>query len=403
MKLKEIFNGYVKRKKEYKTLILTLIIILILGMALKGNIKDIFGINNDANLEKYEDYLEVVGKSKECRNTIVTLESAVADKNVLMLSFIVKNSDKKIENLKDADVHINSLTINGKEMYLISKNNLELLNDNEMRIVKRISWNFNELPKNLNISIGIRKMFESEGNWDIRFNVDTEKILKDIYEENVNICMNLKNLKGYIKKAVISPLTIKLESVYTSKNDSSIGFLVLNEDDEELISIGESKSKDLNQYEYSSKYVSNEPLDKLNIIPIYYGKDNEKDILTCSKVNMEEFHQFYLEVSDNLYIKIEDCLLSNGYLIIKYNYEYNGKVITPDLNDLYVKSDGIVYDAERDDKIKQIKKEYASDDYKIAVFKCDIGKELEIGCYDGGHGVILEEYSFKIDTENRKN
>ena len=128
--------------KRCNVLIIILIIVLIIGMMRKENIpvlKNIFSMNEDINLEQYEDYLEVVGKSKESGNITVTLESAVADRNILMLSFLVKNDNEEIKDLKDADVHISSLTINGREMCLISKNNSELIDHNEARIVKRIN------------------------------------------------------------------------------------------------------------------------------------------------------------------------------------------------------------------------------------------------------------------------
>lgn len=238
--------------KRCNVLIIILIIVLIIGMMRKENIpvlKNIFSMNEDINLEQYEDYLEVVGKSKESGNITVTLESAVADRNILMLSFLVKNDNEEIKDLKDADVHISSLTINGREMCLISKNNIELIDHNEARIVKRINWDYDSMPENLNVSVGIERMFNIEGNWNIRFNVDTAKVLKDTYEEKIDSRINFKDLKGTIKEVTISPLTIKIDSIYKSYKNSGLEFLVLNEDDEELMIIGENTSTNLNQYE----------------------------------------------------------------------------------------------------------------------------------------------------------
>ena len=383
------------RSKRCNVLIITLIIVLIIGMMGKENIpvlKNIFSMNEDINLEQYEDYLEVVGKSKESGNITVTLESAVADRNILMLSFLVKNDNEEIKDLKDADVHISSLTINGREMCLISKNNIELIDHNEARIVKRINWDYDSMPENLNVSVGIERMFNIEGNWNIRFNVDTAKVLKDTYEEKIDSRINFKDLKGTIKEVTISPLTIKIDSIYKSYKKSGLEFLVLNEDDEELMIIDENTSTNLNQYEYTAQYVSNEPLEKLNIIPIYCGK-SKGEILTSNKINLDEFHQFYLNINDNLAVKILDCSYDGKYVVVKYNYEYRGKTISADLNRIYVKSNKVIYDEEADN----IKKNYYCSEYKCAVFECGNLENLEIGCYDGGGYLLLEDYAFEVE------
>lgn len=406
MKWINLLERLLKKNKKYNILVVTLISILIVGFVFKSNTVNIPVINNilykdhDANLEEYDDYLEVVGKSKEYNDIMVTLESAVADENILMLSFFVENKNQEIDNLADADIHISSLKINGREMYLISKNNLELLNANEARIVKRISWNYDNLPKKLNISIGIEKMFGIEGNWDIKFNVDTDKILKDTREEEINNNINLRDLKGTIRKVTISPLTIKIDTVYKSYNKSRIGFLVLDENDDELMVIGENTFTNLNQYEYVCKYVSNRPLENLKVIPIYYGNNNKEETLISNKINLEEFHQFYLNINDNLSIKIEDCIIDGDYTILKYNYEYMGKVITPDLNRLYIKSDEVIYEEKDNEEIDNIKRKYLDNDYKIAVFKATPNDNVEIGCYDGSNSQLLEDYAFDIEKPN---
>ncbi|WP_270500906.1 DUF4179 domain-containing protein [Clostridium butyricum] len=403
MKWKSLLDILFKNNKKYKILIITLIFILLVGIVCKGNIKkipvicDIFSNGKNINLEQYDDYLEVVGKSKEYGDITVTLEYAVADKNILMLSFLVKNDGEEIKDLKDADIHISSLSINGKEVHLISKNNLELLDDNQVRIVKRISLNYDDLPSNLNISIGIEKMFNKDGNWDIKFNVDTAKILKETYREKINSSINTRDLKGKVKEVTISPLTIKIDTAYKSYNKSRLEFLVLDEDDNELTMVGENTSTNLNQSEYNAKYVSNAPLQKLKVIPIYYGKANREETLISNKVNLEEFHPFYLKISDNLAIKIEDYMIKDNYIILKYNYEYMGKVIKKDLNSLFIKYDDIIYDDVNSEEGDNIKRNHARDECKVAVFKYNNQKYFEIGCYDGSNSLLLEDYIFEVE------
>ena len=396
--------NFLNKNRRHNILGVTFVLILILSFGLISNtikvpvINNIFYKNHRANLNAYDDYLEVVGKSKECNGIMITLESAIADENILMFSFLVENKNEEITNLIDADINISSLEINGRKAHLISKNNLESINSNTARIVKRLSWYYDNLPENLNISIGIEKMFGIKGNWDIKFNVDTDKILEETEEEEININLNLLDLKGTIKKVIISPLTIKIDTIYKSDNKSKIGFLVLNENDDELMTIEEDTFKNLNQYKYISTYVDDEPLENLKIIPIYYGS-NKEEILVSNKIDLEEFHQFYLNINDNLSIKIEDCIIDGDYTILKYNYEYMGKVITADLNRLYIKSDDVIYEEKHNEEINHVKNKYLSDEYKISIFKFINNGKLEIGCYDETGSKLLEDYAFNIEKE----
>lgn len=173
--------------------------------------------------------------------------------------------------------------------------------------------------------------------------------------------------------------------------------MVLDEDDNELTIVGENTSTNLNQSEYNAKYVSNAPLQKLKVIPIYYGKANREETLISNKVNLEEFHPFYLKISDNLAIKIEDYIIQDNYIILKYNYEYMGKVIKKDLNSLFIKYDDIIYDDVNSEEGDNIKRNHARDECKIAVFKYNNQKYFEIGCYDGSNSLLLEDYIFEVE------
>ena len=404
MKWINFLNKLFNKNRRHNILEVTFVLILILSFGLISNtinvpvINNIFYKNHRANLNAYDDYLEVVGKSKECNGIMITLESAIADENILMFSFLVENKNEEITNLIDADINISSLEINGRKAHLISKNNLESINSNTARIVKRLSWHYDNLPKNLNISIGIEKMFGIKGNWDIKFNVDTDKILEETEEEEINSNLNVLDLKGTIEKVIISPLTIKIDTIYKSYNKSKIGFLVLNENDDELMTIEEDTFKNLNQYKYISTYVDDEPLENLKIIPIYYGS-NKEEILVSNRIDLEEFHQFYLNIIDNLSIKIEDCIIDGEYTILKYNYEYMGKVITADLNKLYIKCDDVIYEEKQNEEINSVKNKYLSDEYKISIFKFINNGNLEIGCYDGTNSKLLEDYTFNVEKE----
>ena len=54
---------------------------------------------------------------------------------------------------------------------------------------------------------------------------------------------------------------------------------------------------------------------------------------------------------------------------------------------------GYIYDEEADN----IKKNYYCSEYKCAVFECGNLENLEIGCYDGGGYLLLEDYAFEVE------
>lgn len=387
------------KKIQYNTqmkLIIVLLLVLAFGIV-NSRILNISEDNRYYDIEKYDDYLEVVGKSIECEGVTITLESAAADKNILILSFLVSNTEE-IKDLNDADIHISSLKINGKEMCLSSKNNLELINSNQARIVKGIVWDYNNMPNSINLSVGIEKMFNKEGNWDIKFSVDTYKILQNTYSEKINSRINMKDLKWTIKEATISPLTVKIESSYTAFSKRRLGFLVLDENYNELIKLDEDIFKDFGHYAYVEKYINSEPFEKLKVIPIYYGENKAEESSITNKINLDEFHQFYLSVNRNLLIKVEDCIVDEKYTIIKYNYEYMGNTILKDLNKLYLKCDGVIYNEKEGEEIENIKKDYYKNGYRAAIFERIDSKNFEIGCYDESSALLLEDYAFEIEN-----
>ena len=142
-----------------------------------GNLiqKDLIDVNS-----KYEDYIQAVGQTKSDQGIDITFESAVADNNILNLSFIVKNNNESIENnIIDAMLIPTSLKVNGEKVSTAAGGSHEIIDTNTIRVLKNVKWDYNKLPDKLNVDIEISEMYGKKGNWGVNFALDAKEISKE--------------------------------------------------------------------------------------------------------------------------------------------------------------------------------------------------------------------------------
>ena len=387
----------IQSDKQIK-LIIVLLLIFVLGIMCNYVFKkqNIIRVNGIYNIEKYKDYFESVGKSVECENIAVTLKSAAADKNILILNFLVNNTEE-IADLNSSEIQISSLKINGKEKYLPSKNNLKRINRHQAIIRKVIMWDCDDFSNDIDISMEIEKMFDKKGRWNIDFTLDGKKISQNTYSEKINSRININDFMWMIESADISPFTMKIESSHMGFLKDKLGFLAFDKDNNELIQLSRDESVDNGEHKYIEKYIMNEPLERVKIIPIYYNENGKNESSINNKINLDEFHQFYLNINTNLSVKIEDCIIDEDYIILKYNYEYMGNPVMKNLNELYLKYDDTIYNEKESEEIDNIKKQHSDGTNRVAVFENIGSKNIEIGCYDERSVILLEDYTFEIE------
>ncbi|MBU3088441.1 DUF4179 domain-containing protein [Clostridium gasigenes] len=377
----------------------------IIGDLIQNNL-----INNNS---KYKDYIQAVGQTKSDQGIDITFESAVADNNVLNLSFVVKNNNESIkDNLTDALLIPTSLKVNGKSVSTGAGASWEVIDENTVRILKSIKWDYDKLPNKLNIDIEIAELFGKTGNWDVSFALNATEINKDTYVEKLDKVINVKGVDFNLTKLVITPLTTKLEcfSKYTGGDLDQLEFIIIDGDGKDVKWNGGKSSSDMEgeRFEASTNYINNPNTKTLNIIPWYekYGKilpnDYEKK-LPPTKINIENLSPINLNVNEDISIDINDFIVDGEFLIVKHSYKYLDTVIVRGrFSNIYINADGEEVLNERNyneadkKKLSELYRKYQSSNNNIDVVKIGNSKNIEIGCYDGTSKVYLKDEAFTV-------
>ncbi|MGL5354481.1 MAG: DUF4179 domain-containing protein [Clostridium sp.] len=366
--------------------------------------KNLINVNS-----KYQDYIQAVGQTKRDKGIDITFESAIADSNILNLSFIVKNNNKPIkDDYTDAMLIPTSLKVNGKDVSTGAGGTHEIIDENTIRVLKNINWDYGKLPNKLNIDIGIGEMFGKKGNWDVNFALDATEINKDTYVEKLDKVINANGIDVNIEKLVMTPLTTKLE--YSSKEFKYLMFIIIDGDGKEVRSEGDEVSNNWmsTRYEGSSNYTNNLNTKTLKIIPWYPKSDqfisnSNEEKLPPRKINIDSFSPINLKINEDTSIDINECIVDGEFLIIKYNYRYLNTVMVRGLfSNLYTNVDGEDISNDKNyndgDREKQIElyNKYSNSNTNINIVKIGSSKDIEIGCYDGTSKVYLKDEAFTV-------
>ncbi|MDO5518324.1 MAG: DUF4179 domain-containing protein [Clostridium sp.] len=379
---------YTKKNKIY----ILLCLIFISGLCIKIN----FNGNIDGMLESignfiysqdniYEKYMEDVNMSITQNGINIRLEKAAADNNVLILSFIVKGDYE----IQDNKLNISKLTVNGLKINGEYMDYIEYVSQNEFRIIKKIYWNYDYELRDLNIDINVNKIFDNSGKWNFKFSLSNKRTADNIYVENIDKVIIRKDFESTIEKVIYSPLTVSINQNMSSKCGGSLLFSIF-ENDNELKAV--SLKSNTKKYVFDNKPDSEE----VRIVPIYYLNSRKEEPLDPVKVNLREFHQFYLDVNDNLKLKVEDCFYEDNKIIAKYKLEYLGIEINKKIADLYMNDKEGECNEVTAENYEHYKEKYGDDNSYIAVFESDEEDTIEIGCYDGTKYEVLDDEVIEV-------
>ncbi|MBU3137114.1 DUF4179 domain-containing protein [Clostridium gasigenes] len=375
----------------------------------------------DSN-SKYKDYIQAVGQTKSDEGIDITFESAVADNNILNLSFVVKNNNESIkDNLTDALLIPTALKANGKSVSTGAGASWEVIDENTVRVLKNISWDYDKLPDKLNMDIEISEMFGKMGNWDVSFALDVKEVRKNTYVEKLDKVINVEGIDFNLTKLVMTPLTTNIKS-FTEHNgglSNQINFMIIDNNGKEVkagnsSSVSDMKYEILNQ---SSNYINNTDTQTLNITP-YYDKHvigyseyesgsikSTEEKLAPTKINIEEFSKVNLKVNEDISIDINNCIVDGEYLVVKYLYRYLDTSMTNIKSaQLYVNADGEEvmnskeYTDEENEKINELNNKYNEKNKEnlVKIVKIGDSKNIEIGSYDGSSIEILKDQAFTV-------
>ena len=344
---------------------------------------------------QYENYINVIGQTNSHNGVDVTFENAIADKNSLFISFVVKDNNKPIEHYVDALAPM-IMKVNGEEVNMSGSADGEKIDDNTVRILQTIDWNLEKLPNKLDI-----ELLDDEQNLDIKFSMDTKEIENSTVNKKIDKNIEIKGQKCNVEELTISPITTKLNYyVEQDEDEPYLNFLVFDQGNNELkFNGGRSTTKGCKDYvegriDYSMKYISTSKMSKLTFIPIEYGHKDNPIELSSQKVKIDNFKTLSFKITDNIVLVVESLDRDNDKITIKYNYYYkNKKLSRVDGGNLFVKNINM-----SDEYVKPLD-EIVDDECNTITYSVIDENEIEIGCYDTLTNKILEDKAFSIDIK----
>lgn len=357
---------------------------------------------------KYIDYAKVIGKTKVQNGVTVTFESAAVDNNMLSLSFKVKNDNEAIKNPETLFMPI-AVKFNGNAIGTNGSRDCKVVDKNTVKYLDNIDLNEKELPENLNVDIEIKNLFNKEGDWGVKFSMDTKEIKKNTHVVKMDNKFNVNGINFGVNKVTISPLTTNIEyyaeSNYKCTDERlSLIFLVLDQDGNEVKYIGGStKDKDCTGGQkgkilFSMNYINTSKVSKLKLIPLYF-KGVKSSKVDSKEVNLDKFSPFKLKVNNNAEIDIENCKVDGEYLIVKYNNKYHGKtIVSPYGGDIGIKVNGTILKEEEDFNLTE---KYRSEGVNTRVYKIGNAKTVEIEAYDTMLKELYEDKAITVENKNR--
>lgn len=426
-KIKDRLNKSIKRKFAYKRYVTVALITMVIGISSLFIVKPAFAydipiigemlrehINKNTN---YLEYFNVIGKTKSAGGIDITFEQAALDDNMLLLSFIVKNNNKKFEEdnldtFSDLLRIPTSLKINGKNMNVANRGSWEFIDDNTIRIIKEFEWGHKGIPNKSNIKIGIDDLLGEEADFGVEFFIDKKDISNKTVKKEISKRIDVGGEKFNIDKVIASPLTVSVKG--SIKKDSSrwVDYIAIDDKGKSLKWRGGGDSGELwnkRRIFQSNLFIANKDMKSIEFIPFYnINRDIKNEVkLEGIKLDLNNKNPIDIKIDKNSGIRINKTILDGEYLILEYDdtYKNNAYHYIPTHN-LYINADGKeinevrenIDDNEKDtDYIDSLYKKYHISQSNIGIFKIGKAKEIEVGVYKNNNIKISEEDSFKVD------
>lgn len=369
-------------------------------------ISELFRLNLININKQYADYAKVIGTTKSAQGIDVTFESAAADDNMLFLNFVVKNSNNVIiDDYSDGISIPTFMEVNGKAVSTSAGASFEFIDNNTVRVLKRIDWAKNKLPDRMNIKISISKLFGKQGDWGVSFLLDKSVQAKNTIQEKIDTKLQLEGIEGKISNVRVSPLTVTVTgegNFIHTKNINNLGFIVFDSNGESLLWEGDvgAVKKSGKKFGWSSTYISNENMSSLRFMPIYKlntGESIEK--LQPVKFNIDDKGTIELPIDEDRSIVVKEHFIEGQYLVVKYNEKYIGSISSATLFDtsVYITADGKEMFEAKDEGSEKLLRKYYNAKENVKVFKGDYASNLMIGAYDSSDVKLIKDKSFTID------
>lgn len=426
-KIKGRLNKSIKRKFAYKRYVIVALITMIIGISSLFVVKPAFAydipiigdvlrehINKNTN---YLDYFNVIGKTKSAGGIDITFEQAALDDNMLLLSFVVKNNNKKFEKdnfdtFLDLLLIPTSLKINGKNSDAASRGDWEFIDDNTIRIIKELEWGHKGIPNKSNIKIEIDDVLGEKADFGVEFFIDKTDISNKTVKKEISKGIDVGGEKFNIDKVIASPLTVSVKGSLKKDSRTWVDYIAIDDKGKPLKWRGGRNSEKFwskNKMFQSILFIGNKDMKSIEFIPFYnINRDSKDEVkLESVKLDLNSKNTINIKIDKNSGIRINKTILDGEYLILEYDdiYKNNAYHYIPTHN-LYINADGKeinevrenIDDNEKDtDYIDSLYKKYDISQSNIGIFKIGKAKGIEVGVYKNNNIKISEEDSFKVD------
>jgi hypothetical protein len=371
----------------------------IVGDLIKNNL---ISVNSE-----YSNYIDVIGKTKSSGGIDVTLDSAIADDNRLVLSLTIKNNNEDIkDSYIDGLLNPTSLKVNGKRVSTDGGASYEFVDKNTIKVLEKIDWANDKKANKMNIDIDIPEMFGKKGDWGAKFSLDKSKQVEKTVAKNINKKFQYDGKSGQILSVNYSPLTVTIRGngeIYAFDKDKSSSFIVLDDKGVGLLwdgSVGSSPQDVIP--ELRETFISNPNTKNITIIPVYTTRaQKETDKLPPVQLDLQNKRPIVLPIDEDRSVLIKDYFIEDGYLVMKYVNEYFGKESYRQFCDasIYLTANGTELEFPNDDKAKLLEQKYTTLNQCLVIYKIEDSQNIMIGTYDMSNVKILKDLSTTIQVK----
>ncbi|MDU1320173.1 MAG: DUF4179 domain-containing protein [Clostridium botulinum] len=389
---------------------------------------------------EYEKYSNSVNKSVTDKGITLTINEVVCDDTELMIVYTIKTQDnikKIVKEVKEATGIYFSfgpyIKIDGKEPSGGSSSDGKYLDGHTYINSDSIDIRDMKLKNKFNVNLNVSNIYGVKGNWNLKFSLSKDEILKHINVFKSNKKVNFNDALVNVEKVSFTPIntTITVTGNYKDKSQEAskkrqetfkkemapgqnlYGYdewFVFDDKGNEITLKG--STSDRGQNAYSKDFTYNLNLVALKSIPKYLT-------VIPYKINFyKEEYKKYKSDDGSIYIPpvyknidgvypIELSQGSIGKLIIKeiktekdktvVKYKVEGKAPFLQSKELFIMGDKDNWVQRKDNNIDIKKDKNNPNEYIMEFEPLDKNKKYKIGTNDLGHYEIRNDLKFRID------
>ena len=372
--------------------------------------KDLVETNED-----YKNYLDIVGKTISHKGIDVTIESVVADDNVIFLNYVLVNRNKNIrQDYQDAlnfGMHIN---VNGREVGGSGGASWEFLNDNTIRVLSTVHWANDKKDDDMKVKVKAKELYGVKWSWGVQFAMNKSAITSKSIDRPVNKELVIGEDKVLIKNVKFTPLTINVQTKGDEIGKFTTGyrFIMVDSNGQNLKFCGASGKSDYGKiWEENNLVINNKDNRGITIIPMYYDYSNKNDDsleqMKAYKLDFGKNEKIEFKLEDYLSREIEEYFVDGDYLVVRYVNKYkNNPIETLFRNALYARVNGkeakeLKNSEEANNKYEELYNKYNDRKSELMMFEIGKDRDVEIGAIKDKNIQILSDKAITVDMESK--